>query len=196
MRGWQRAMLWPETGRAWLPPSPNLPRFEGALCYPGQVLLEGTNVSEGRGTTTPFEQFGAPFVDPWRLLACASEHGIDGASLRPVAFEPTFQKWRGRRCGGLFVHVTDAAAFRSYRTTLVLLRALRELWPAPFAWNDPPYEYEETLLPIDILAGGPTVRAFVDGELPWSALDELTAAPADWWRRVAASLCYPAEATA
>jgi uncharacterized protein YbbC (DUF1343 family) len=190
MQGWRRSMLWPDTGRAFVPPSPNLPRFEGTLVYPGQVLLEGTELSEGRGTTTPFEQFGAPFVDPWQLVALASAHDLRGVVLRPVWFEPTFQKWHGKPCGGLFLHVTDPAAFRSYRTTLVLLRAIRELWPDRFAWRQPPYEYETVLPPIDILAGGPGVRQFVDGELPLRELDALARAPSDWWQRVRRFLLY------
>ena len=111
MRGWRRAMLWPDTGRAWVPPSPNLPRFEGALVYPGQVLLEGTNLSEGRGTTTPFEQSGAPFLDPFALAEALQEHGPTGVTPRPVRFAPTFHKHANSTCGGLFLHVTDTATF-------------------------------------------------------------------------------------
>lgn len=190
MVGWRRGLLWPDLGRAWVPPSPNLPRYEGALVYPGQVLLEGTNLSEGRGTTTPFEQFGAPFVDPWQLQALALAQDVPGVTLRPVWFEPTFQKWHGKTCGGLFLHATDAAAFRSYRTTLVLLRALRELWPQQFAWRQPPYEYETVQLPIDILAGSTAVREFVDGERPLRELEALSAPPPDWWQRVRRFLLY------
>ena len=190
MQGWRRAMLWPDTGRAFVPPSPNLPRFEGTLVYPGQVLLEGTELSEGRGTTTPFEQFGAPFVDPWQLQSLVSAHDLRGVVLRPVWFEPTFQKWQGKPCGGLFLHVTDPAAFRSYRTTLALLRGMRELWPQQFAWRQPPYEYEHVRMPIDILAGGDGVRAFVDGHRPLRDLDTLASAPSDWWQRVRRFLLY------
>ncbi|MBL8739270.1 MAG: DUF1343 domain-containing protein [Planctomycetes bacterium] len=190
MQGWRRSMLWPDTGAAFVPPSPNLPRFEGTLVYPGQVLLEGTTLSEGRGTTTPFEQFGAPFVDPYQLLALASAHQLPGVVLRPVWFEPTFQKWQGKPCGGLFLHVTDPATYRPYRTTLALLRCVRELWPQQFAWRQPPYEYETERLPIEILAGGPGVRAFVDGERPLHDLDALAAAPNDWWQRVRRFLLY------
>lgn len=190
MRGWSRRFLWPQTGRAWVPPSPNLPRWEGTLVYPGQVLLEGTNLSEGRGTTTPFEQFGAPFVEPWRLQVALAARDLPGVALRPVHFEPTFQKWHGRPCGGLFVHVTDAAACRPYRTTLALLRTVREQAGQQFDWLPPPYEYETVKLPIDILAGGTDLRAFVDGERPWSDLDALAAAPPDWWQRVRRFLLY------
>ncbi|MGB3965885.1 MAG: DUF1343 domain-containing protein [Planctomycetota bacterium] len=190
MQGWRRSMTWADVGRVWVPPSPNLPRAESAFVYPGQVLLEGTNVSEGRGTTTPFEQFGAPWIEPWQLLALLAAHDVRGVALRPVHFEPTFQKWQGKVCGGLFLHPTDLDSFLPYRTALVLLRALRELWPQQFAWRQPPYEYEATLAPIDILAGGPAVREFVDGERPLSQLDALAAPPIDWWQRVRRSLLY------
>lgn len=190
MQGWRRSMLWADTQRAWVPPSPNLPRHEGALVYPGQVLLEGTELSEGRGTTTPFEQFGAPYVDPWQLQSLVSAHDLPGVVLRPVWFEPTFQKWQGKTCGGLFLHVTDPAAFRSYRTTLALLRCVHELWPTQFAWRQPPYEYETVLMPIDILAGSDGVRAFVDGQRPLRDLDTLAAPPPDWWQRVRRFLLY------
>ncbi len=190
MQGWRRSMLWRDTGRDWVPPSPNLPRCESALVYPGQVLLEGTNLSEGRGTTTPFEICGAPFVDPWQWQALLSTRALAGCALRPLQFEPTFQKWRGEPCGGLFVHVTDPAVFAPYRTTLALLRTAHELWPQQFAWLQPPYEYEHEKMPIDILAGGPQVRAFVQGELPWAQLDALAVTPADWWQRVRRFLLY------
>ena len=190
MTGWDRAMLWPQTGRAWVPPSPNLPRFEGALVYPGQVLVEGTQLSEGRGTTTPFEQFGAPWLDPWRLLEALPAGATTGCVLRPVAFEPTFQKHVRTQCGGLFVHVTDPGAFRSLRLTLAMFRALRELWPAQFAWLQPPYEYEADKMPIDILTGGSEARTWVDAKGSWDRLGALADAPADWWRTAAPSLLY------
>jgi uncharacterized protein YbbC (DUF1343 family) len=190
VQGWRRAQTWAQTGRPWVPPSPNLPRAESALVYPGQVLLEGTNVSEGRGTTTPFEQCGAPFVDPWQLLALLSTHDLRGVALRPVQFEPTFHKWSGQPCGGLFLHPTDAQSFRPYRTTLALLRAIRELWPRQLEWRQPPFEYETVHMPIDMLSGSDAVRAFVDGERPLSQLDSLAAPPADWWHRVRRFLLY------
>jgi uncharacterized protein YbbC (DUF1343 family) len=189
MRGWRRELVWQDCGLAWVPPSPNLPRHEGALVYPGQVLLEGTNLSEGRGTTTPFEQFGAPWIEPAALLDAIGE--VPGARLRPVSFEPTFQKWRGEVCRGLFVHVTDASAFRSYRMTLRLLRALRGRHGDALQWNDPPYEYEATLAPIDILTGGDAARRWVDQGGDDDALDALAAAPPGWWPSVEPSLLYP-----
>jgi uncharacterized protein YbbC (DUF1343 family) len=190
MHGWRRPMLWPDTGRAWVPPSPNLPRWEGALVYPGQVLLEGTNLSEGRGTTSPFEQWGAPFVDPYQILPVLAPRELQGCALRPVEFEPTFQKWRGVPCRGLWVHVTDPATFRPYRTTLALLRAVQELWPKDSAWLQPPYEYETQQMPIDVLTGGDQVRRWVGDWGSWSVLDQLAAAPDDWWNSVRKWLLY------
>jgi uncharacterized protein YbbC (DUF1343 family) len=190
MQGWRRAMLWPDTGRAWLPPSPNLPRWESSLVYPGQVLLEGTNLSEGRGTTTPFEQFGAPWLDPWQLMPFLVPRHLAGCALRPVTFEPTFQKWQGQTCHGLFVHVTDPAAFRPYRTTLAVLRSLHELWPVHFRWREPPYEYEATKAPIDVLTGNDAVRRWVERGDSWNELETLAAPPADWWQRVRKWLLY------
>jgi len=190
MRGWRRAMVWGDIGRPWVPPSPNLPRVHGALVYPGQVLWEGTQLSEGRGTTTPFEQFGAPFVDPWQLVDALRGRPLPGLALRPVHFEPTFNKHVGRPCGGLFLHVTDEGAFRPYRATLALLATVAALWPDDFAWLPPPYEYESEKMPIDILTGGDAVRRWVDGGGAWDELDALAAAPGDWWDRARPYLLY------
>lgn len=188
MQNWQRSMLWTQTQRAWVPPSPNLPRFDGTLVYPGQVLLEGTNLSEGRGTTTPFEQFGAPWIDARQLREALGE--VDGAAMRTITFEPTFQKWHGQPCHGLFVHVTDARSFRSYEMTLRLLRELRRLHGARFAFNDPPYEYEADLMPIDILTGSTAVRELIDGNGSDAELLALSKAPTDWWPSVQSCLLY------
>src|SRR5690606_35986203 len=109
------------TGLPWVPPSPNLPTFASALVYPGQVLLEGTNLSEGRGTTTPFEVAGAPFVDPELLADELNDRALPGVRFRPVRFRPTFDQWQGQVCGGVQFHVTDLQSFRPYATTLHLL---------------------------------------------------------------------------
>jgi uncharacterized protein YbbC (DUF1343 family) len=185
MTGWRRRLLWPETGRTWVPTSPNLPRWEGCTVYPGQVLLEGTNLSEGRGTTTPFEQFGAPFVSPLKLLDELEAFQLAGLRLRPIRFEPTFHKWQGKSCGGLYLHVTDPQAFRPLRTTLAILTAVRRLWPKEFSWRDPPYEYEKEKKPIDILFGNCTFREALDrGAIKTPAdLDELAALDRAAWRK-------------
>jgi uncharacterized protein YbbC (DUF1343 family) len=193
LAGWSRRMLWPETGRTWVLTSPNLPRWEGCLVYPGQVLLEGTNLSEGRGTTTPFEACGAPFVAAAKLLAELRPFELAGLRLRPIRFEPTFHKWSGKSCGGLYLHVTDPPAFRPVRTTLALLTAARRLWPRDFAWREPPYEYERVKKPIDILFGGCTFREALErGEIKTAAeLDEVARLDAAAWRKqVADYLLY------
>jgi len=158
MRGWRRTMLWPECTRVWLPTSPNMPRVESLLLYPGQVLLEGTNLSEGRGTTTPFELVGAPFINPYKLTRALESCQLPGLKPVPVQFRPTFDKWMGKSCGGVALRVTDPAAVRSYVSTVNLLACIRRLWPNDFEWLPPPYEYELEKMPIDILSGSSRFR--------------------------------------
>jgi uncharacterized protein YbbC (DUF1343 family) len=185
MTGWKRQMLWPQTGRTWVPTSPNLPRWEGCLVYPGQVLLEGTNLSEGRGTTSPFEIFGAPFIHPRKLPAALKPYDLAGVRLRPIRFIPTFDKWQGKSCGGLFLHVTDPHVFRPLYTTLALLTAIRRLWPKDFAWRDPPYEYERVKKPIDILFGNCTFREALDRDTikTLAELEELVKLDVAGWNK-------------
>jgi len=161
-QGWRRRDYFDATGLPWIMPSPNLPTLEGALVYPGQVLLEGTNLSEGRGTTRPFELFGAPFLEPRRLRSELQNLPLPGVVLREVAFEPTFHKWAGEPCYGFQLHVTDRQAFKPYYTTLALLSMIRRLYPEQFAWRQPPYEYETERLPIDLLTGDAAIREGID----------------------------------
>ncbi|MCX5889256.1 MAG: DUF1343 domain-containing protein [Deltaproteobacteria bacterium] len=156
LQGWRRRDYFDATGLPWVLPSPNLPTLEGAIVYPGQVLLEGTNLSEGRGTTRPFELFGAPFLEPRQVKAILPE--LPGVFLREAHFEPTFHKWAGELCRGFQLHVTDRASFKPYFATLALLAAMRELYPGQFAWRQPPYEYETERLPIDLLTGDAGIR--------------------------------------
>jgi uncharacterized protein YbbC (DUF1343 family) len=158
MAGWKRAMLFGDTGLPWVAPSPNLPTPVAALVYPGQVLWEGTNLSEGRGTTQPFELFGAPFLDTVRLLADLGEPPVAGAVLRPAVFEPTSNKWRGQRCAGFQIHPTDPQRYAPYAATLRLMQAIRRRHPREFAWRPPPYEYEHETMPIDLLIGDRSIR--------------------------------------
>ena len=161
--GWERRMSWADTGLPWVMPSPNLPTPDSCLVYPGMVLLEGTNLSEGRGTTRPFELFGAPWLDPTALAAHLAHARLPGVTFRPCHFEPTFQKHAGTLCGGAQLHVTDPGAFEPVRTAVEILVAVRALAPRDFAWREPPYEYEETLPPIDILWGNARLREGVQG---------------------------------
>jgi uncharacterized protein YbbC (DUF1343 family) len=162
MRGWRREMSFEETGLPWVLPSPNMPTVDTAFVYPGGCLIEGTNLSEGRGTTRPFELVGAPWIDPWKLAAAMDKEKLPGVCFRPTFFTPTFQKHAGRLCGGLQVHVTDRRAFPPYLTYLLLIYHTRLLDPARFGWRDPPYEYEYVKRPIDILCGTDRIRLAIE----------------------------------
>ena len=161
MCGYDPQAYFEATGLKWVIPSPNMPLVETAMVYPGQVLFEGTNISEGRGTTRPFEIFGAPFVDPYRLASRMAEYALEGVFFRPLYFEPTFNKHAGKLCGGLQIHVLDRTIFRPYRTSLALLQALAQLWPEETAFKDPPYEYEFERRPLDLILGRPDLADLV-----------------------------------
>jgi uncharacterized protein YbbC (DUF1343 family) len=171
-RGWQRRDYYDATGLPWVLPSPNLPTLDGAIVYPGQVLLEGTNLSEGRGTTRPFELFGAPFLEPKRILAALRSVELPGVILRTACFEPTFHKWAGELCRGFQLHVTDRHTFKPYYTTLALLTAIRQLYPDKFSWRQPPYEYETVRLPIDLLTGDDAIRQGLENGLSAAELEK------------------------
>lgn len=163
---WDRRTYADEAGVPWSMPSPNMPTVDAAVVYPGMCLLEGTNISEGRGTTKPFETFGAPFLDGWKLADDLNSRGLDGVYFRPVEFLPTFQKHAGDLCGGCFIHVTDRAKFDCCLATVAILQACWEQSNGKMAWNPPPYEYEYTLLPIDILAGQEWFRPAIESRAP------------------------------
>jgi len=169
--GWSRSQYFDETGLPWVMPSPNLPTLEGALVYPGQVLLEGTNLSEGRGTTRPFEYFGSPFLEPDSITKRLEKFPLPGVVLREVVFEPTFHKWAGEVCRGFQLHVTDRRTFRPYYTTLALLKAILSLYPEQFAWRQPPYEYETERLPFNLLTGDGEVRQALESGVPLTKLE-------------------------
>jgi len=173
MKGWRRSMLYADTGLPWVFPSPNMPSPQTALVYPGQVLWEGTNLSEGRGTCLPFELFGAPFIEPDDLLAKTKElTNLNGCFLRPLTFEPTSNKWAGQPCKGFQIHITDPAAFRPYRTSLALLQAVMLLYPQDFRYKEPPYEYEYDRLPMDLILGDRQLRSALEEGIPISDLEK------------------------
>ncbi len=158
MKGWQRQMLYSDINKSWVYPSPNLPTFLSAQVYPGQVIWEGTNISEGRGTTLPFEIFGAPFLnhnDFWNLL---EEKLPAGCIFRPVCFEPTSNKWQNQICNGFQIHITDANTFKPYLSSLLLLQIFSTLYPDQFKLKDTPYEYEFDKVPLDLIIGDSTIR--------------------------------------
>jgi uncharacterized protein YbbC (DUF1343 family) len=157
--GWQRAMRWPDTGLAWIAPSPNMPAPATALIYPGGCLVEATELSEGRGTTRPFHLTGAPGLDPVALADHLNGRGLPGVAFLPAYFRPQFQKHRGEVCGGVELVVTDADRFRPYRTGVELLRAVARVAPGQLAWRRDPYEFVADRPAIDLLTGGPDCRA-------------------------------------
>ena len=163
MQGWRREMYFEETGIPFVLPSPNIPTIEAEVVYPGAVLFEGINVSEGRGTTKPFELIGAPWVkDPEAFSRRLNDLRIPGVFFRPHAFEPTYHKHAKTLCGGCQIHVTDRTTFPSVETGVAMTIAFRDADPSAFAWREPPYEYEYTLLPIDILYGSDKLRKGMD----------------------------------
>jgi uncharacterized protein YbbC (DUF1343 family) len=162
MDGWRREMYWDDTGLPWVMPSPNIPTLDSALVFPGTVHIEGTNASEGRGTTRPFEIVGAPWVRAEAFAAALNERELPGVYFRPVVFEPTFQKHARVACGGCQIHVLDRQRFRPVLTGMAVIEALRAADPQSFAWKTPPYEYEHDKMPIDVIAGSKWFREAID----------------------------------
>lgn len=174
MKGWKRTDHFAQTGLPWIAPSPNLPTPASALVYPGQVIFEGTNVSEGRGTTRPFELFGAPFLSPEKMISFLKEENMPGIVLRPVGFEPTSNKWAGELCRGFQIHINDPDRYAPYGTSLRLLRAILSLHGDRFCWKTPPYEYDYDNLPIDLIIGNTSIRKRME------ALEPIDSIEASW----------------
>jgi uncharacterized protein YbbC (DUF1343 family) len=162
MEGWRREMYFDDTRLPWVIPSPNMPTLDTAIVYPGTVLFEGTNVSEGRGTTRPFEIVGAPWPIAERFAEAMNQKGLPGVYFRPAVFEPTFQKHAKTTCAGCQIHVLDRRAFRPVETGVSLIAAFRAASVDQFAWRNPPYEYEHDKMPIDILAGSSELREQIE----------------------------------
>lgn len=170
--GWSRENLFRDTGFPWVAPSPNMPTPECALVYPGQVIWEGTNVSEGRGTTLPFEFVGAPFWQHQEILAFVNKTELPGCYLRSIVFEPTSGKWANQPCTGFQIHVTDPTRFLPYRTTLALLQAALILYPESFQYKEPPYEYEYERLPMDLIIGDKKIRRRLEAGEPIEEIEK------------------------
>ena len=172
MKGWRRKMFFNDTGLPWIPPSPNLPTPFSAMVYPGQVIWEGTNVSEGRGTTQPFEIFGAPFIDSGKIISALGGNNFPGAVLRPLVFEPTSNKWQKEQCRGFQIHVTDPYKYKPFLSTLKLLHAVFLNHAKEFRWKVPPYEYEFEKLPVDLITGNPAIRMAVENPEPIDKIEK------------------------
>lgn len=168
--GLERHHWWAETGRAFIPPSPNMPTLDTALVYPGMCLGEGTNVSEGRGTCRPFEQFGAPWLDGGAVAERLEALGLPGVRFRPCSFTPTFDKFSGRSCEGAFLHVTDRRAFRSLLTGIAVFQVCRELGGADFQWRADAYEFVDRVPAFDLLCGTDQVRLGLEAGRPLEQL--------------------------
>ena len=177
MQGWERWMHWNDTGLAWVNPSPNLPTPSGSLVYPGSVLIEGTTLSEGRGTTRSLELFGHPGIDPYKnwnklnteLTSC----GLAGFVLRPIIFKPTFDKFIGQACGGYQIHCTDQSIFKSWSLFQHMIRILHHTLDLKDFWIKEPYEYETKGLAIDYINGGTEIRSWIEKNGSTKELEEL-----------------------
>jgi len=158
MEGYKREYFFSDTRLPWVPPSPNMPTPATALVYPGQVLLEGTNLSEGRGTARPFECLGAPYIDPRLLKQQLEKRTLPGCSFKEISFTPQFDKWQGQLCQGIQIQVTDPRAYKPFYATLAIIREVMTACPDQFSWLPPPYEYELKKLPLDIITGDEGIR--------------------------------------
>ena len=166
MQGYQREWYYDETDAPWIIPSPNLPTVDGAIVYPGTVLLEGTMVSEGRGTTRPFELIGAPYADAYEVSAYLNRLPLPGVYFRPHSFLPTFQKHAGQICHGVQIHVRSRQEFKPVMTGIAVIKAYHDLYSQDFQWKEPPYEYELTRLPFDVIAGTKKLREHIEEQVP------------------------------
>ena len=182
MKGWRRSMDFDDTGLPWVLPSPNMPTLDTAFVYPGLCLFEGTNLSEGRGTTRPFEIVGAPFLDGYRWAERLQRWNLPGVRFRPLSFRPMFHKFANKSCGGVQLHVTSRASFRPYRAGIAALLAARQLAPGEFAWRSEPYEFVSHPPAVDLLTGSAAVRTAIDADAP---LEEICAPFAAYERQFA-----------
>lgn len=190
--GLRRSDTWADTGLPFISPSPNMPTPDTALVYPGMCLLEGTNISEGRGTCRPFEQFGAPWMDPDAMIAELERSDLPGVRFRPVGFTPTFDKYTGVSCSGLFIHVTDPAAFLPLRTGVAIVRAAALTGKASFAWRADAYEFVDDIPAFDLLCGTDQVRKGIEAGAGMAALLEgFGQALAGFAQERTADLIYP-----
>jgi uncharacterized protein YbbC (DUF1343 family) len=169
--GWNREMLFPETGLPWIPPSPNMPTFATALVYPGTCLFEGLNLSEGRGTTTPFENFGAPYIDPYLLAEELNSGMVEGVYFRPFYFIPTFQKYRDNVVGGAFLHVHDADLFTPFATGVYIVHTIKRLYPE-LMFLDDVYEFNTEHPSFDLLAGNSRIRRMLEEDAGMDIIKE------------------------
>lgn len=162
MDGWKRELFYDETDCPWVIPSPNMPTVDTAVVFPGTVMFEGTKVSEGRGTTRPFELVGAPYFDGQEFAESLKDLNLPGVIFRPTNFLPTFQKHKDTTCSGVFLHVTDRNEFEPVLTGVALIKTAYDLYGEKFEWKNPPYEYEFERNPFDVINGTTKIREFIE----------------------------------
>lgn len=191
MQGWSRSHWWDQTGLDWILPSPNMPTLDTATVYPGTVIFEGTMVSEGRGTTRPFELIGAPYIDPYLLTDSLNDLKLPGVYFRPAYFQPTFHKHCGKLCGALQLHVIDRKVFKPYLSAIAILHAIHNFYPAELEWKQPPYEYVEDKLPIDVIFGTDQIRKQIEKGVSLHEIEAAWSEPlAEFMERRAKYLLY------
>lgn len=173
MQGWRRDMYYEDTGLPWVLPSPNIPTVDTCVVFPATVHFEGTELSEGRGTTKPFELNGAPFIDPYKWTAALREYDFAGVAFRECYFQPTFQKWARETCGGVQIHVTDRSVFTPVVVGIAMVKTAYDLYTDKFQWKQDDYEYEFGKNPFDVVSGTDTIRKAIEAGL---SLGEITAA--------------------
>ena len=162
MEGWERSMWYDQTGLPWVSPSPNMPTLSTATVYPGMCLIEGTLLSEGRGTTLPFEQVGAPYINAEVFAKTLNNENLPGLFFRPQYFKPQFQKWSGEVCGGVQLHITERNKIKPLATSISMLFFIKKLYPNDFSWRTEPYEFVNDRLAIDLLYGNSMLREAIE----------------------------------
>jgi uncharacterized protein YbbC (DUF1343 family) len=184
MDGWERSHWHDQTDAPWVMPSPNIPTLDSATVFPGTVHFEGTQLSEGRGTTRPFELVGAPYIDPGEFARRLNERELSGVYFRSCIFRPTFQKHAGRSCGGVQIHVLDRETFEPVITGVTMVKIAYDLNPEKFRWKEPPYEYVYDRNPFDVIAGTSKIREAIEGGSSIEALEESWRENLESFRRV------------
>ncbi|HEX7332464.1 MAG TPA: DUF1343 domain-containing protein [Pyrinomonadaceae bacterium] len=184
MRGWQRAFWHDDTDAPWVMPSPNMPTLDSATVFPGTVHFEGTQVSEGRGTTRPFELIGAPYIDPDAYADQLNALGLPGVFFRSCAFQPTFQKHAGVTCGGVQIHVTDRNSFEPWLAGIAMTKLIHDMYRDEFRWKEPPYEYVYDKNPFDVIAGTANIREAFEKGSPLDDIENETKAPLEEFKEL------------
>jgi uncharacterized protein YbbC (DUF1343 family) len=186
MNGWDREFWHDETDAPWVMPSPNMPTLDSATVFPGTVHFEGTQLSEGRGTTKPFELIGAPYIDPDEYAEALNTIGFPGVYFRSCIFQPTFQKHGGVSCGGVQIHVLDREVFEAVQTGIAMVKLAHDMYPKDFSWKNPPYEYVFDQNPFDVICGTNKIREALEQGTSLNTIIDSWAKPVEVFQEVRA----------